>query len=227
MCLFVLLSLAYLFPLSKKLHLQLLVSFLSFLFCIFCIQFIANLSVNSLHILVRSYLSSELRWQVFSLWWTQSHRFVSFGTTESFRCNRSTQLGATDFTAEKTSCHLFLHSFCSSSTQWFLSSTSITFDLLLCSVTQGPNPFVTKIQKNPSWKLMSKGEREITSKLNHIHRGREYSRRESNHQGPQMLGVQEERSHMSLRGERHVYVMFLIWSVLLWLCFPTLFHYPI
>ena len=39
-------------------------------------------------------------------------------------------------------------------------------------------PIMTKIQKNPSWKLMSKGEREITSKLNHIYRGREYSREE-------------------------------------------------
>jgi hypothetical protein len=71
-------------------------------------------------------------------------------------------------------------------------------------VTQGPNPFVTKIQKNPSWKLMSKGEREITSKLNHFYRGREYSGGEC--KKPQMLGVQEERSHMSLRGERHVHI---------------------
>ena len=152
---------AYLFPFlyQKDLHLD----FFSF-FCISCIQFLANSSFNSLQIFVRFYLPSELRWQVFSLWWTRSHRYVAFGPTESFRRNRRTQLGATDFTAEKTTCHLFLHSFCSSSTQWFLSSTSITFDLLLCSVTQGPNPFETKIQKNPSWKLMSKGEREITSK---------------------------------------------------------------
>ena len=157
---------------KKKLHLKLLVSFC---FSLFCIKFIANLSVNSLKIFVRFYLSSELRWQVVPLWWTRSHRFVSFGPTESFRWHRSTQLGATDFTAGKTTCHLFLHSFCSSSTQWFLSSTSITFDLLLCFVTQGPNLFVTKIQKHPSWKLMSKGEREITSKLNHFYRGREYS----------------------------------------------------
>ena len=131
---------AYFLPLSKKLHLELLVSFLSFLFCIFCIQFIANLSANSLHILVRSYLSSELRWQVFSLWWTQSHRSIVFGPTESFRCNRSLQLGATDFTTGKTPCHLFMHSSWSSSTQWILSSTSITFHMLLCFVTQGPNP---------------------------------------------------------------------------------------
>ena len=157
------LSHACLFPLSKKTSSRFL--FISFLFCIPCIQFIANLLVNSLQILVRSYFSSELRWQVFSLWWTRSHWSDAFGPTESSRCNQSTQLGATDFTAGKTACHLFLHSFWSSSTQWFLSSTNITFDLLLCSVTQGSNPFVTKIQKIPSWKLMSKGEREITSKL--------------------------------------------------------------
>ena len=68
-------------------------------------------------------------------------------------------------------------------------------------------PIRTKIQKNPSWKLMSKGEREITSKLNHFYRGGEYSGWESYHfKRPQMLGVQEERSHMSLRGERHVHI---------------------
>ena len=85
--------------------------FYFFLFCIPCIQFFANLPVNSFQILVRSYLSSELRWQVFSLWWTRSHRSVAFGPTEFFRCNRSTQLGATDFTTGKRACHLFLHSF--------------------------------------------------------------------------------------------------------------------
>lgn len=53
---------------------------------------------------------------------------------------------------------------------------------------------------------MSKGEREFTSKLNEriLQTGGE-----RNHM-PQMLGVQEERSHMSLRGERHVYVIDLI-----------------
>ena len=47
---------------------------------------------------------------------------------------------------------------------------------LLCD--SRTNPFVSHVQKSPSWKLMSKGEREITSKLNHIYRGREYSREE-------------------------------------------------
>ena len=162
---------------------------------------------------------------MFSLWWTRSHRSIFFGPTEFFWCHRSTQLDATDFTVGKTTCHLFLHSFWSSSTQWFLSSTSITFDLLLCSVTQWPNPSETKIQKNPSWKLMSKGEREITSKLNHFYRGREYSggessstRRQKYHfKRPQMLGVQEDRSHMSLRGEIHVHIWLFALALFLFL----------
>ena len=44
---------------------------------------------------------------MFSLRWTRLHRFVVFGPTESFRCNRSLQLSATDFTIGKTVCHLF------------------------------------------------------------------------------------------------------------------------
>ena len=134
------LSHAYLFPLSNKQKTSSRFILFYFWFCIPYIQFIVNLSVNSLQILVRSYLSSELRWQVFSLQWTRSHRSDAFGPTESSWYNRTIQLGVTDFTTGKTSCHLFLHSFWSSSTQWILSSTSIPFNLLLCSVTQGPNP---------------------------------------------------------------------------------------
>ena len=63
---------------------------------------------------------------------------------------------------------------------------------------------------------MSKGERELTSKLNHFYRGRKYSKRDR----PQMLGVQEERSHMSLRGERHVYVMFIFMICFALILFP-------
>ena len=77
--------------------------------------------------------------------------------------------------------------------------------------------FEIKIQKSPSWKLMSKGEREITSKLNHFYRGRKYSGRER----PQMLGVQEERSHMSLRGERHVHIW--LFALALFLFFALIF----
>jgi hypothetical protein len=46
---------------------------------------------------------------------------------------------------------------------------------LLCD--SRTNPFVSHVQKSPSWKLMPKGEREIISKLNPSYRGRkrEYS----------------------------------------------------
>ena len=165
---------------------------------------------------------------MFSLCWTRTHRFVflvkpnHFGATEEYNLVLSISL------QRRQSATCILH-FYSSSTQWFLSSTSITLYMLLCFVTQGPNLFWLTIQKIPSWKLMSKGEREITSKLNHFKRGRVYFKQGEicNHiQRPVMLGVQEERSHMSLRGERHV--MFL-WSdmFLLWFCFPTFTHYPI
>ena len=122
------------------------------------------------------------------------------------RCHR--------FHNRKNSLPLILCFFWSSSTQWFLSSTSITFDLLLCSVTQGPNPFVTKLQKNPSWKLMSKGEREINQSLI-ISIGGECKK-------PQMLGVQEERSHMSLRGERHVHIW--LFALALFSFFALIFY---
>ena len=77
------------------------------MFCIFCIQFLANPSGNSLQIFVRSYMSSELRWQVFFSVWTRFHWLVIFGPTESFRCHRNIPLDATDFATGKTVCHLF------------------------------------------------------------------------------------------------------------------------
>ena len=147
-----------------------------------------------------------MRWQVFSLRWTRSHRFVVFGPTESFRCNRSIPLGATDFTTGKTSCHLFLFTFdpapLNESCPLQASHFYQCFVLWLKDQTHS-----RQIPEDPSWKLMSKGEREITSKLNHINRGREISlggentQGESNLQGSQMLGVQEERCHMSSWGE--------------------------
>ena len=92
------------------------------------------------------------------------------------------------------------------------SSTSITSLSVLCDVTQGSNPFTTN-SISPSWKLMSKGgERDHIKAYHlerdhireyHFHRGRERSpggentQVESISQGSQMLGVQEERCHMS------------------------------
>ena len=49
---------------------------------------------------------------------------------------------------------------------------------------------------------MSKGEREITSKLNHFYRGREYSGGET----PDAWCSRGEKSHVFKRG-KHVYVV--------------------
>ena len=110
--------------------------------------------------------------------------------------------------------------FCSSSTQWFLTSTSTTFYTLLCSVTQGPNLFWHTLQRIPSWKLMSKGEREFTSKLNPSKGGENASNmgREELHT-PDAWCSRGEKSHV-FRGERHVHVV-CVFS-LLWFSVPYL-----
>ena len=146
------------FPFQKKTSSR----FLLFLFLILhsCIQFIANPLVNSLQILVRSYLLSELRWQVLYLCNELGHTGLSlsvqpnpFGASEE----NNSVLPISVLSRHFVICILHI---CSSSTRWFLSSTSITFYMLLCSVTQGRNLFWLTIQKIPSWKLMSKGERD-------------------------------------------------------------------
>jgi hypothetical protein len=77
---------------------------------------------------------------------------------------------------------------------------------------------------------MSKGEREITSKLNHFDRGREFFNREKeeSHQRPQMLGVQGEKSHVFKRGKTCSYLVVCICSD--FLCsdflFPIFSQYP-
>ena len=75
------------FPFNqKKLHLDFF-SFLFFsVFCIPCIQFIANPSVNSLQIFVRSYLPSEMRWQLFSLWVELGHTGLSLSVKPNHLC---------------------------------------------------------------------------------------------------------------------------------------------
>ena len=155
---------------------------------------------------------------MFSLWWTRFHRFVVFGPTESFRYNRSIPLGATNFTTVKTVCHLFcvssdpapLNESCP------LQASHFYHCFVLCLKDQthsidSRKPFLEIDVKG--------GEREITSKLNHFYRGRIIRKRER----PQMLGVQEERSHMSLRGERHVNLCYDLCSDLFCSDFVSLF----
>ena len=128
----------------------------------------------------------------------------------------------------KNSLPLVLYFFWSSSTQWILSSTSITvLSIALCWVSR-TKP-IRRIPESPSWKLMSKGEREITSKLvgerDHIkgekqsqgpnlqersQGGREYSRI------PDAWCSRGEMPHVFL-GERHVHMnSFELSSIQLW-----------
>ena len=241
------LSHAYLLPLSKQTKKLLHLDFFYF----FCSAFPAS---NSLQILVRSYLSSELRWQVFSLRWTRSHRSDAFGPTESSWYNRTIQLGVIDFTTGKTSCHLFLHSFWSSSTQWILSSTSITFLIIALCCDSRIKPIHDKFQRERerlhlyqallgNWcqrgrershqslsfrerDHISEGEREDPSRGERDLQG-ERILVESISQGSQMLGVQEERCHMSYWGERHVHMCLFalalfIYIFQLWFSVPYL-----
>ena len=194
---------AYLFPLSKKTSSR----FLFFIFCSAfpCIQFIANL-------FVRSYLS---KWaevtSVFSVMnsvtpacYFRSHRNLSVLPKYTTRWYR--------FQNRKNNLPLIPVFFWSSSTQWILSSTSITFFLAALICDSRTKPICDNKSIRPFLEIDVKGEERDHIKtlsierdhikLYHISRGREYSKKESNFEGSQMLGVQEERSHMSWRGEK-------------------------
>ena len=91
---------------------------------------------------------------------------------------------------------------------------------LLCG--SRTKPILTHNPEDPFLEIDVKGgEREITSKPNHFKRGRILQRgRVLNHiKEPLMLGIQEERSHMSLEGkDMLVCAMFLcdlIWFALI------------
>ena len=112
----------------------------------------------------------DLTWLVswgdkcFSLWWTRFHRIAIFGPTESLRYYRNMPLGATDFATGKTVCHIFYISSDPAPLNESCPLQASQFYSLLCTESQGPNLF-DGFQEQPSWILMSKGEREITSKL--------------------------------------------------------------
>ena len=69
--------------------------------------------------------------------------------------------------AEETLCHLHPAHFVPAPLDDSYPLPAPCFSLLLCHVTQGPY-LLTHIPEDPSWKLMSKGERELISKLHHI-----------------------------------------------------------
>ena len=136
----------------------------------------------------------------------RSNRILSVQPKHTTRCHR--------FHNRKNSLPLILCFFWSSSTQWILSSTSITFLSLLCAMTQVPNPF-DRFQKTLLGNWCQRGRERSHQSLSlpkgrehYFHRGRkrspggENTQVESISQGSQMLGVQEERCHMSCWGEK-------------------------
>ena len=159
-----------------------------------------------------------------------SNRILSVQPKHTTRCHR--------FHNRKNSLPLILCFFWSSSTQWILSSRSITFLSLLYVVTQGSNPFTTNSRGRERDYIFIKpfleidvkgGERDHIKAYHlerdhireyHFHRGRERSpggentQVESISQGSQMLGVQEERCpHVFLRGETCSYDLLCLFAL--------------
>ena len=169
---------------------------------------------------------------------------VSWGGQVLYLCNelghtglslsvKPNHLGATEdnnsvlpiSNAEETLCHLHPTHFVPAPLDDSYPLPAPYFSLLLCYVTQGPNLFWLTLQKTllGNWcqrgresshqsLILQKGERmlETAGEKNYI---------------PQMLGVQEERSHMSLEGKD----MFMLFVCLLCsdFLFPIFSQYPI
>ena len=107
---------------------------------------------------------SELRWQLFSL-------RVEFGLTSLFPSAKPKQLGATEAKDSVLPISMLRKHFAicilyigSSSTRWFLSSTSILYYMLLCNVTHGPNILDSCSRRSLLGNWYQRG-RESTSKL--------------------------------------------------------------
>ena len=166
------------------------------------------------------------------IWCFRSNRILSVKPKHTTRCHR--------FHNRKNSLPLILCFFWSSSTQWILSSTSITFLPLLCVVPQGPNP-LDRFQKtllgnwyqrgrershqslsfrersHPSLSLL-KGERvSLPQGEKEISRGREYSSRKYFSRIPDAWCSRGEMPHVFLRGNTCSYVLIFISSVHLYL----------
>ena len=157
------LSHAYLFPLSKKLHLD----YFSSLFIQHSLHQIPCKSLWDLNCLVswgdKCFLCDELGHTGLLL----SVQLNPFGATKAHNSVPPISLQKRQLAI--CSCIPFAPAPLNDS----YPLPAPYFSLLLCHVTQGPNLFWLTLQKTPSWKLMSKGERELKSKLNHIKRGKE------------------------------------------------------
>lgn len=130
--------------------------------------------------------------------------------------------------------------FWSSSTQWILSSTSITFLSMLCAVNRGSNPYTTNsrrpfleidvkggerdhikayhLERSHQSLSLPKGERiSLPQGEREISRGREYLRREYFSRIPDAWCSRGEMPHVFLRGKTCSYVLICISSVHLFL----------
>ena len=164
---------------------------------------------------------------MFSLRWTRLHRFVIFGPTKNSRYHRSIPLGATDFTTGKTVCHLFcvssnpapLNEFCPLQASHFYHCFMLWLKDQTHSrqIPEGERE-ITSLS-SPSWKLMSKGEKEITSEKE---RERSFRERERDPSGgentsrkyfsriPDAWCSRGEFPHVFLRGKPCSYVLICI-----------------
>ena len=130
------------------------------------------------------------------------HGILGEDREHKIRAIENKQLGVTDFNTEKTICHLHsayliqLYSMI-----LVLYQHHIRLAALLCD--SRTKPICNKNPEEPFLEIEVKGEREITSKLKSFLQGERILRGEC--KKPQMLGVQEERSYMSLIDERHVH----------------------
>ena len=196
------------FPFQKKLHLD---SFSVYL----CSAFPASNSLQIFQLIPCKSLwdlkvPSELRWQVFYC--------DELGHTGLFSSAQPNSLGATEAHNSVLPISLQERQLATYSCSPFApaplnDSCPLPASHSTCFVTQGPNPSaITQKSRRAllgNWCQRGRERSHQSSMLNHFYRGRGYSGGVC--KKPQMLGVQEERSYMSLRGERHVH----IWSYLI------------
>ena len=171
---------------------------------------------------MRSYLPSELRWQDFS------SVLNSASPIFSHRLNRNNSVPP----KKKTGCYQFQYweNMLPFASFIFFQLHSMIFILYLHHVLHAAlscdsrtKPISLIRQKIPSWKLMSKGEREITSKLNHFYRGRETQ---------DAWCSRGEKSHVFKKGKTCSYLfvcissIYFLWALIL-LCFSVPYLLPV
>ena len=167
-----------------------------------------------MQIFVRSYMSSELRWQVFFLCVNsvspacnfRSNRIFSVPPKCATRCHRLCN--------QKTILPLVLHFFWSSSTQWILSSTSITIlSSALCWISRtkpsrripGKTFLEIDVKGGERDHIKAQGGEKVSRIPDIIKREREISRGREYSRIPDAWCSRGEIPHVLL-GERHVHM---------------------